>query len=53
MKKDWFIFPPYEYYSSEELTKEVKERLTKEGKKCIAVYFNKTEKEFNEIISKL
>lgn len=53
MKTDWFVFPPFEYYNTEQLTKEVKNRLIKEGKKCIAVYFDKTEKELHDIIEKL
>lgn len=40
MTQDYFVFPPYEVYTSEQLTKEVKQSLISRGLKCVAVVFN-------------
>ncbi len=45
-KHDWFVFTPCAIYTAEELTDEIKKELSKNGQKCYAVWFNKTEEEF-------
>lgn len=40
MTQDYFVFPPFEVYTGEQLTKEVKQSLIARGLKCVAVVFN-------------
>lgn len=40
MAQNYFVFPPFEVYTGEQLTKEVKQSLIERGLKCMAVVFN-------------
>lgn len=40
MTQDYFVFPPFEVYTGEQLTKEVKQSLIARGLKCVAIVFN-------------
>lgn len=40
MIQNYFVFPPFEVYTGEQLTKEVKQSLIARGLKCVAVVFN-------------
>lgn len=40
MAQNYFVFPPFEVYTDEQLTKEVKRSLITRGLKCMAVVFN-------------
>ena len=40
MAQNYFVFPPFEVYTGEQLTKEVKQSLIDRGLKCIAVVFD-------------
>lgn len=40
MTQNYFVFPPFEVYTGEQLTKEVKQSLIARGLKCVAVVFN-------------
>ena len=40
MTQNYFVFPPFEVYTGEQHTKEVKQSLIARGLKCVAVVFN-------------
>lgn len=40
MTQNYFVFHPFEVYTGEQLTKEIKQSLIASGLKCVAVVFN-------------